>query len=103
MFFMIDKEYLDYLNSIDFFNEIKINSITDFSYLIANYEIGLSQHALIKGWNINCILQPYKNQDFRILKNDFMTDGGDLYYYGKYFGKTIDPYDVIFWKNNRFN
>jgi len=102
MFFIIDKEYLDYLNSIDFFNENKINNINNFLYLIANYEIGLSQHALKKGWNINCILQPYRNQDFRKIKKDFLKDGGDLYYINKYFGKTIDPYDVIFFKTNRF-
>jgi len=56
MFFIMDKEYLDYLNSLDFFNENKINEITDFYDIIINYEIGLSQHAIIKGWNINCIL-----------------------------------------------
>jgi hypothetical protein len=102
MFFIIDKEYLDYLNSLDFFNENKLNNITKFDYIIGNYEIGLSQHALIKGWNINCILQPYKNQDYRTVINDLLIDGGDIYFMGKYFGKTIDPYDVIFFKTNRF-
>jgi len=102
MFFIIDKEYLNYLNSINFFDEDKLNKITNFYYLIANYEIGLSQHAIKKGWNINCILEPYKDQDYRTLTNDFLSDGSDLYYIGKYFGKTINPYNVIFFKNNRF-
>ena len=102
MFFIIDKEYLNYLNSINFFDEDKLNKITNFYYLIANYEIGLSQHAIKKGWNINCILEPYRNQDYRTLTNDFLSDGGDLYFTGKYFGKTIDPYNVIFFKTNRF-
>jgi hypothetical protein len=100
MFFIIDKEYLNYLNSINFFNEEKINEITDMYDIIANYELGLSQHAIKKGWNINCILQPYRNQDFRTLSNDFFSEG-DIYHSGKYFGKSIDPYDVIFWKINR--
>jgi hypothetical protein len=102
MFFIIDKEYLDYLNSIDFFNENTINNINNFSHLIANYEIGLSQHALIKGWNINCILQPYRNQNYLTLKKNFGDNDSDLYFPNKYFGQTIDPYDVIFYKNNRF-
>lgn len=102
MFFIIDNEYLNYLNSIDFFNENTINNITNFYDLIIKYEIGLSQHALIKGWNINCILQPYRNQDYVNLKHDFTNNNGDIYFPNKYFGKSIDKYDVIFYKNNRF-
>ena len=44
MFFIIDKEYLD------FFNEDKINKINNLDDLIINYEIGLSQHALTLKW-----------------------------------------------------
>jgi len=102
MFFIIDNEYLNYLNSINFFDEDKLNEINDMSYIIANYEIGLSQHAIIKNWNINCILEPYRNQDYRTLTNNFDFNNGDLYFVGKYFGKTIDPYNVIFFKINRF-
>jgi lipopolysaccharide biosynthesis protein len=103
MFFIIDLEYLKYLNSIDFFNEEKINKITNFYELILKYEIGLSQHAIIKGWNINCILEPYTNQDYRSI-NPYIFGNyyGDIYNVNRYFGKTIDPYNVIFYKNNRF-
>lgn len=102
MFFMLNKEYLNYLKSLNFFNEDKLNNMTDFNQLIANYELGLSQHALIKGWNINCILQPYRNQDFRKDHPGANLIDGDIYFYGGYYGKTIDPYDVIFFKTNRF-
>ena len=102
MFFIIDTEYLNYLNSINFFDEDKINKIDDFNYLIVNYEFGLSQHAIMKNWNINCILEPYRNQDYRTLTNNFGDNNNDLYFIGKYFGKTIDPYNVIFFKTNRF-
>ena len=102
MFFIIDKEYLDYLHSLDFFNEDKINNITNFNQIITDYELGLSQHALIKGWNINCILQPYRNHDFRKDPSGNNLIEGDIYFMNKYFGKTIDPYDVIFFKTNRF-
>jgi hypothetical protein len=103
MFFIIDSEYLNYLNSIDFFNEEKINKIKNFYELIGKYEIGLSQHAIIKGWNINSILEPYTNQDYRnIDEKVFGNYCGDIYYVNRYFGKTIDPYNVIFFKNNRF-
>jgi hypothetical protein len=103
MFFIIDSEYLNYLNSIDFFNEEKINKITDFYELISKYEIGLSQNAIIKGWNINCILEPYSNHDYRNINEEiFGNYSGDIYHINNYFGKNVDPYNVIFYKNNRF-
>jgi hypothetical protein len=101
MFFVIDNEYLNYLKSIDFFNEEKINKITNFWDLIKIYEIGLSQHALLNGWNINCILEQYKDQDYINLKNNSLLHG-DLYYPNRYYGKSIEPSDVIFWKTNRY-
>lgn len=103
MFYMMPFEYLDYLNSIDFYNEEKINNITDFCELIAKYELGLSHHALKNNWGINSILQPYKDQDYTQVDNlhpNIIT--GDIYYHGAYYSKTIDPYDIVFFKVNRF-
>ena len=104
MFFIIDYEYYTYLKSKNFFDEKKINKITEINNLIPYYEFGLSQLAFKNGWNINSILDKYKNLDYRTNKKDINPTslGGDPYNKNGYFGKTIDPYDVIFFKNNRF-
>jgi hypothetical protein len=104
MFFVLKRDYLEYLNSINFFNEELINKINDFNYLIAYKEIGLSQIALNNGWNINCILEKYKDLDYRVLKNDInpTSKNGDPYYNNAFFGENITKKDVIFYKINRF-
>ena len=103
MFFCIDSEYLNYLKSIDFFNEDDINNMSQIEEIIAKKEIGLSQHALNNGWNINCILPYYKDIDYIKLDKDInpTSETGDPYYKNAYFGNTISKYDVIFYKNNR--
>ena len=104
MFFVMNNEYFNHLKNINFFNENKINNIDNINTIIAYYEFGLSQHALINNWNINCILDKYKDLDYINIKSDInnTTINGDPYYEGGYFGKNIEPYDVIFFKNNRF-
>lgn len=103
MFFCINKDYLDYLKSINFFNEEEINNISNIDELISYKEFGLSQNAIKKGNNINCILSKYKDLDYRLIKKDIneTSYGGDSYYKDSYFGGNIDPYEVIFYKNNR--
>ena len=103
MFFCVDKEYFDYLISIHFFNEEEMNN-ADFEYIITNKEIGLSQHAIQKGWNINSILPKYKDLDYRTLDKDINPTSlnGDPFYLNGYFGETITKEDVIFFKTNRF-
>ena len=81
-----------------------INRIsTDINKIIAYKEMGLSQYALMNGWNINSILSKYKNIDYRKINKDInpTSNNGDPYYTDGYFGKTINKYDVIFLKNNR--
>ena len=104
MFFIIDHEYLDYLWSKDFFNESRLNNLTDINQVIYNYEFALSQYALNNGWNINCILDYYKDIDYLNAKEDINPTSidGDPYYLGAYFGSDIDPKKIIFFKNNRF-
>ena len=70
--------------------------------LIINYEIRLSTIALEKGYNINCILSKYRDIDYRVVKRNINPTGDDPYHKGRYFGQTIDKYDVIFFKNSRF-
>ena len=103
MFFGITSDYLDYLNSINFFNEDIINNINNFNYIIAFKEIGLSQIALLNGWNINCILANYKNLDYLKINNDINNNSrnGDPYYNKSFFGENIKKEDVIFYKMNR--
>lgn len=102
MFFCLDHEYFTYLKNINFFNEDECNNAKNLNYIIVYKEIGLSQTAINNGWNINSILSKYKNHDYRTLQN-LEGNQGDPYMPGTYFGETIDKYDVIFFKNTRFN
>ena len=103
MFFGLDNESLKYLISINFFNEDECNNIKNINEIIAKKEFGLSQAILNNGWNINSILPKYRNLDYRILDSDINRTSkyGDVYYKNAYFGKSVDKYDVIFYKNNR--
>jgi hypothetical protein len=103
MFFCIDHEYYQYLKNIHFFNENELNNCDNINYVIAHKEFGLSQHALKNNWNINSILPEYQNLDYRIITKDInrSSRAGDPYHVNAYFGRTINKYDVIFFKNNR--
>ena len=103
MFFIITAEYLEYLMSINFFNEEELANV-DINYVIVTKEIGLSQYALKNGWNINCILPKYKNLDYLTIKDEINPSSynGDPYYTNCYFNTTINKYEVIFFKINRF-
>jgi len=104
MFFCIDYEYFNYLNQINFFDEDELNNVSNIGYIIAHKEIGLSQIAINNGWNINSILSKYRDLNYIDIKKDFNTTShnGDPYYNNAYFGKTIDKYDAVFFKTNRF-
>jgi hypothetical protein len=103
MFFCIKHDYLLFLKEKDFFNCDKINNL-QMNDIIYFKEVGLSQIALNNGWNINCILSKYKNLDYLNLNTDINSTSrdGDSYFPNTYFGNTINPYEVIFFKNNRF-
>jgi len=103
MFFCINNDYYNYLKKINFFNESEMNNSPKLLYIIAHKEIGLSQIAIKNGWNINSILSKYKDLDYRTLKENInlSAGSGDSYYEGRYFGDSIDKYEVIFYKNNR--
>ena len=101
-FFMLTSDYFHFLKKINFFNEQLMNE-TIFQNVLYE-EIKMSTHALTNGWNINCYLNKYKDLDFVNLRQDInpTSFGGDSYYKNRYFGNTIDKYDVIFLKNKRF-
>ena len=103
MFFILNVDGFNYLNNLNFFNEKKINKLKHMDDLISNYEIGLSQLILKNNWNINCIVPYYKNLDYRKIKFNINTSGDDVLYNNAFFGKTLQPEDVIFYKRYRFN
>jgi len=102
MFFVLDKQYFNELVNDNFFNEEQINKMEMHS-VIREKEVGLSKKALEKGYNINCLLSKYKGLDYRNIDKDINHTSriGDPYYVDGYFGETIDPYEVIFFKTNR--
>ena len=97
MFFILDNEGYNFLKNQDFFK----TDYNNFLDLIKYKEIDMSQLILNNNWNINCILSKYKNYDYRIVNHNFNTTGDDPYYKGSYFGESIEPNEVIFYKNNR--
>lgn len=104
MFFCLDHKFFTELKEENFFNESEINNM-GFKQVIINKEIGMSQIALKKGYNINCILSKYRDLDYLTIDKDINPTSidGDPYFKDKYFGKTIDPYEVVFFKTNRDN
>jgi hypothetical protein len=102
MFFILNNEGFNYLYSIGFFDDEHIlNEKNDMSYMIINKEIMMSQLILKKNWNINSILSKYRDIDYRSLTHNINTSGEDPYYKGAYFGNTITPDEVIFYKGYR--
>lgn len=63
-------------------------------------EIGISQRVLANGWNISCVLPPYRGIDYRTLRHDInpATRTGHPQAPGAYFGRTPHPYELIFVK-----
>ena len=70
---------------------------------IAVKEILMSQLVLKNNWNISCIIPEYQNIDYRTLKNDInlLSDHGDPIRSNSCFGRTVHPYETIFFKINR--
>jgi len=102
MFFILDNDALTYLKKLDFFNEEKINNIINISIIIKDYEIQLSQLILKNGWNINCIVPYYRDLDYRLVNHN-INNSSDVLYNNAFFGRTLIPEDVIFYKYYRFN
>jgi hypothetical protein len=103
MFFILNSEGFEYLLTFGFFDdEEALNTETNIMGIIFNKEIKMSQIILKHGWNINCILEKYRDHDYRTLKENINTSGTDPCHPGAYFGGTIIPEDVIFYKLYRF-
>lgn len=103
MFFAMDRECFDFLKMSNFFEPCdRYRTKND---IIRNKEIMMSQLVLRNGWNINCILDGYRGKDYRVINTNFNAsserDYGDPYLVGNYFGDTIRPEQVVFYKTNR--
>jgi hypothetical protein len=103
MFFILDREAIEFLNSKDFFNEKEINKY-DFNSIVNKKEIGLSQYILKNNWNINCIIPYYRNLDYRTLYHNINqpTEISDVVYNNSFFGRTLTPKEMVFYKKWRF-
>ena len=102
MFFVLDREALDFLRREGFFALAKEGTMS-FLQAIARFEVGMSFLILENGWNISCLLPGYRGLDYRSIASqpNPSSKHGDPYFKNAYFGKTILPTDVIFYKNNR--
>ena len=105
-FFMTDKIGLDILIKNKIFSNKRIDKKP-----VRTHEIKQSQIILDNKYNIGCMLEVYKNVDFRIYRGkQYGKDGNlnanfkgscDPLYKRKFFGININPFETIFYKTNR--
>lgn len=103
MFFVLTNEAFQFLNQqySFFMDEALLNSLHSKDYIIHEKEVRMTGLILHNGWNINCVLEKYKDIDYRSLHENINRPFEDPYYPNAYFGETIRPTDVIFFKTNR--
>ena len=65
---------------------------------IVNGEYGLSNCILKNGYSIDCMLHKYQNIDWTDSKNYNLNNNVHPSRKNSFFGKSIDPYEVIFHK-----
>lgn len=63
----------------------------------------MSQILIENGLNLRCMLSPYNILDYRkpIIDINKYSNNGDPRYKEAYFGRTIDPYQIMFPTMNR--
>ena len=100
MFLCIEREAAQRLNELGFFDKYPGNTKIE---IVINFEIALTQILLRSGWNISSIQPELRGRDYRELKvsPNHSSWNGDSYFPGAFFGRTINPYDVIFFKTTR--
>ena len=104
MFFILNRESFDFLSEVGFFDdEADLVEKNNMNHMILYKEVMLSQLLIRNGWNINCILPKYRDLDYREVKNNINPSGCDPYYRGTYFGGTIQPEEVVFYKSYRLH
>ncbi len=100
MFLCIEREAAQKLFEIGIFEKFPGRTKIE---IVINFEIALTQIILKSGWNISSIQPELRGYDYRELKisPNYTSWNGDSYFPGAYFGRTINPYDVIFFKTTR--
>lgn len=93
--FSMNKETLEYLSSEGIFS--LTNYISDKIQVVFLKEILMSKKILDKGWNIGCLLQQYKDVDFKINNVKWLDDVMLPQYCNVLWKKT----DLVFIKGNR--
>jgi len=102
--FAVDKECLDYLIDCNIFTN---HYETNFTVLIEEKELKMSQLVLSKGWNIGCLHKHYKHVDFvknkRTVYNYNITLYNDIMYQ-EYLDKHVwELNELVFVKGNRIS
>jgi len=105
MFLVTDKIGLNIAIQNKMFCKNKLLNSRNKCMFVANNEIRLSLIILNAGYNINAIAPMYRDMDYlnksehrKLNQNN--EYGGDPWYNNQYFGKTLTPYDTIFFKTN---
>lgn len=98
--FALDARSMEILDKSDFWNNSKTYSKMD---TIIHFEIRMSQLLLENSLNLRCLLPPYNDIDYRTDVRDInqFSANGDPRYKNCYFGRTIDPYQIMFLTMNR--
>lgn len=77
-----------------------------FTDAILNGEYALTKCIMNHGFTIDCMLKKYKNIDWYDPKNYYINDNKHPSRKNSYFGRSINPYQVIFhkwfWKNDSY-
>lgn len=68
--------------------------------VICNKEYNYSKVMIDEGYNINCLLPPYRDLDLRNGYESYKSTANNFLFTGKYYGTNINPYEVIFMKEN---
>jgi len=63
-------------------------------------EVGFSREIIASGFNLDCLAPVIHGYDFRSPEKCLLRSG-DVQYEGAYFGTSLNPYDVVFFKTNR--
>ena len=99
--FSMNKTTLSYLLKCEIFSITKYST----TYMSAvKREVGMSKKIIENNWNIGCLLNCYKNVDFRLSKDKLRESKVPLHsdiMFGNYKGKYWELDELIFVKGNR--
>jgi hypothetical protein len=95
--FFCDRECLDYLMQTPLFERWYTTKIE----VILHQEIEMSTLVLKHGWNINCLIPEHQHLDYRNQRTIEKHIIGDVLWTQNELGRTVHPYETIFYKTDR--